>query len=65
VWTVVYVACSRPKAEMIKETLDREGLLVMIRPVGLPPGASGQHEILVPESEVEEAHEVLAAALRW
>ena len=63
-WTVVYIAQSRSSAESLKEVLTTEGLLVQLRPVGLPQsGDANSVEILVPESEVEEAHEILASAL--
>ncbi|MCL6451777.1 MAG: DUF2007 domain-containing protein [Acetobacteraceae bacterium] len=63
-WTVVYIAPNRAVAEMLKDILTREGLLVMLRP-GSPVhfGDSGNFEILVPEGEVDEAHEVLASVL--
>jgi len=48
---------------MIKELLENEGLLVMLRPVGVPHmGDSASVEVLVPESEVEEAHEFIASS---
>ncbi|ATW23688.1 putative signal transducing protein [Candidatus Formimonas warabiya] len=63
-WTVVYIAPNRAVAEMLKNYLTTEGLLVMLRSVGVPHlGDSGSVEILVPESEVEEAHEVLSTAI--
>lgn len=63
-WTVVYIAPNRPIAEMIKDVLTREGLLVMLRGAGVPQlGDSGAVEILVPKGEAEEAHEVLAGVL--
>ncbi|NLK51314.1 MAG: glutamate decarboxylase [Syntrophomonadaceae bacterium] len=63
-WTVVYIAPNRGAAENLKKVLAAEGLLVQLRPVGLPQsGDTNSVEILVPESEVEEAHEILAAAL--
>ncbi|MGI6559630.1 MAG: glutamate decarboxylase [Limnochordia bacterium] len=63
-WTVVYVAPNRPVAEMIKEMLENDGLLVMIRCAGIPHlGDSGQFEILVPESEVDEAQIALSRVL--
>jgi hypothetical protein len=46
---------------MIKELLSAEGLLVMLRPAGIPQfGAGGTFEVLVPESEAESAHEILS-----
>lgn len=60
-WTVVYIAPNRPTAEMIKELLEKEGILVNLRPVGVPHlGNSANVEVMVPESEAEEAHEVIA-----
>lgn len=64
-WTVVYIAPNRPTAEMLKEMLTKEGLLVMLRSVGVPHlGDSGAVEILVPEGEAEEAHEILTGVVR-
>jgi hypothetical protein len=49
---------------MIKEMLENDGLLVMIRCAGIPHlGDSGQFEILVPESEVDEAQIALSRVL--
>jgi hypothetical protein len=60
---VVYIAPNRATGEMIKELLENEGLLVMLRPVGVPHmGDSASVEVLVPESEVEEAHEFIASS---
>jgi len=62
-WTVVYIAPNRPVAEMMKQLLEKEGLLVLLRPVGVPHmGNSANVEVMVPESEAEEAHEVLSSA---
>lgn len=61
VWTVVYIASNRTEAEMLKDLLTKEGLLVMLRPLGVPhQGDAANFEILVPEGEVAEAHEILA-----
>lgn len=63
-WTVVYIAPNRTTADMLKGVLENEGLLVMLRPIGVPHlGDSGAVEILVPESEAEEAHEILSGTL--
>jgi hypothetical protein len=46
---------------MIKGILSAEGLLVMLRPAGIPHfGVGGAFEVLVPESEAESAHEILS-----
>lgn len=62
-WTVVYIAPNRPIADMLKELLENDGILVMLKPIGAPHmGPSGSVEILVPESEVEEAHEIITSS---
>lgn len=63
-WTVVYIAPNRATAEMLKEILTSEGLLVMLRSTGIPHfGDGGAVEILVPESEAEEAYEILSSTV--
>ncbi|MEW6661462.1 MAG: glutamate decarboxylase [Bacillota bacterium] len=63
-WTVVYIAPNKSIAESLKRVLSNEGLLVMLRAAGsLSVGELGAFEILVPESEAEEAHEILSGAL--
>jgi hypothetical protein len=60
-WTVVHIALDMPGAELARSVLESEGILVRLRPVGVPyVGDSGSVEILVPESEAEEAQQVLA-----
>ena len=64
VWTVVYISPNKAEAEQIKTILSSEGLLVMLRPAGIPHfGDSGPVEILVPECEAEEAHEIINSKL--
>ncbi|HHX50083.1 MAG TPA: glutamate decarboxylase [Clostridia bacterium] len=63
-WTVVYIVPNRTMAESLKDALADEGLLVMLRAAGsLQLGEAGAVEILVPESEAEEAHEVISKKL--
>ncbi|MCR4426020.1 MAG: DUF2007 domain-containing protein [Firmicutes bacterium] len=62
-WTVVYIAPNRSEAELVKGLLEGEGLLVMLRPVGVPHlGDAASVEVLVPEAEAEEAHDILDTA---
>jgi len=59
-WTVVYIAPSKLIAEKYKDILTEEGMLVQLHPIGsvhLRDHASV--EILVLESEAEEAHEII------
>ncbi len=64
-WTVVYIAPNKTTAENYKNVLQLEGLLVQLRPIGTSnQGDAGSVEILVPESEAEEAHEIIFNARR-
>lgn len=64
-WTVVFIAPNKTQAEMLKSVLTNEGVLVMLRPIGIPHvGESSSVEILVPESEVDEALEILNNTVR-
>lgn len=64
-WTVVYISPNKSAADAIKKILDDEGLLVMLRNIGFPNvGDTNAVEILVPESEVDEAMEILNTKVR-
>lgn len=59
-WTVVYLAKNKKLAEKIGQLITREGVLVKLQPVSKNTGdEDGYFEILVLESEVEEAHNIL------
>ena len=59
-WAVVHVAPNRAEAELTKHMLEAEGILVMLRPMGIPHmGDSASVEVLVPETEAEEARNIL------
>jgi len=60
VWTVVYVASTRSLAERLRDILEKEGLLCMLRPVGSNDAEDHSVEILVPESEVDEASQLMS-----
>lgn len=62
-WTVVYIAASTKIAENLKDILTREGLMVKLQPVGGLALPQGSIEILVPESEAEEANDIISAAM--
>ncbi len=61
-WTVVYIAHNRTVGRRVCQVLEREGLLVKLRPLK-DAAEGGAVELLVPETEAEEAHEVLSSAL--
>nr|WP_092071886.1 DUF2007 domain-containing protein [Dendrosporobacter quercicolus]NSL49454.1 hypothetical protein [Dendrosporobacter quercicolus DSM 1736]SDM30860.1 Putative signal transducing protein [Dendrosporobacter quercicolus] len=59
-WTVIYIASNRAQAEMLKNLLCSEGLLANTRPAGVASLlGDGIYEILVLESEADEAHAIL------
>jgi hypothetical protein len=60
VWTVVYIAPSLKEAKKMEKLLSTEGFLVKLRTIGLPQAKEPcSVEILVPESEVDEALETI------
>ena len=59
-WMVVFVAQSAETAEKIKELIMANGLLVKVRAInGSAEEKYGCYEILVPESELDEAHSII------
>jgi len=59
-WTVVYLAKNKRLADKVNELMSREGVLVKLQPVSKNTGDEDSYfEILVLESEVEEAHNIL------
>jgi len=59
-WTVVYLAKNKKIADKISRLMTNEGVLVKLQPVNKNIGEEDSYvEILVLESEVEEAHNIL------
>jgi len=59
-WTVVYMAKNKKIADRVSELMSTEGVLVKQQPVSKNTGdEDSYYEILVLESEVEEAHNIL------
>lgn len=59
-WTVVFIAPNKKEAQRLEKLLISEGLLVKLRTIGLPQaGDNSSVEILVPESEADEALEII------
>lgn len=55
-WTVVYMAQSRETAESVQQLLEKNNLIVKMRSIrGEDDSSSACCELLVPESEVEQA----------
>lgn len=59
-WMVAYMAQTKEQAEKIKELLEKADILVKIRSVNQSDSDKiGCFEIMVPESELEEAHGII------
>lgn len=58
-WTVVYMAHSKDIADKLCKEFEKNNLLVKVRPVNKCSETDGCYEILVPESEVEQSHEII------
>ena len=59
-WTVIYMVQSMEEAEKLKELLENANVLVKIRPVTkAAEGEANAYEILIPETEKEEAHSII------
>ncbi len=63
-WTVVYIAPSEHKANSLFGKMTEEGMLVRLRPLkGSLSAEVTSVEILVPETEAEEAMEFIRSIL--
>ena len=63
-WTVIYIAPNKIIAEKYKKILTNEGMLVQLRTIGsMHLAEHASVEILVPESEAEEAHEIITEVM--
>ena len=58
-WVVISITKDKAAAEKVKEFLDKEGILVDLRPITKKKEA-GTYEILVLESEALEARDILS-----
>ena len=59
-WTVIYMVQSMTDAENLKMLLENANVLVKIRPVSkAAEGEANAYEILIPETEKEEAHKII------
>lgn len=59
-WTVIYIATNRAHAEKMKDILSSEGILANTRATGAAnANGDGAYEILVLESEANEANEII------
>ena len=59
-WTSVYMARSREKAEVLRNAIEEKNIIVMLRCIRVPDKAVEDcYEILVPAAEREEALDII------
>ncbi len=59
-WTVIYIARSKAVAKRLKELLEDKGIIARLHPLyDAATAEDGSIEVLVPEAEVAQAHEVI------
>ncbi|NLY75338.1 MAG: glutamate decarboxylase [Firmicutes bacterium] len=63
-WMVVYIAPNRKVANILKELLETEGILVKLKESKYSSKEEKNIEVMVSEMEIEEANEVINNALR-
>ncbi len=62
-WTVVYMAQDKESVERLQQLLEEQNILVMVRPVNKEAQSDDCcYEVLVPESEVEQTHNIIIDA---
>jgi len=57
-WEVVYITSNSEIANKVKEELEKEGIYAKIKST-TKNGVEGYFEIIVPETEVNEAHNII------
>lgn len=63
-WTVIYIASDQENAARLKDMLEKNGILVRLRSLSrLSPGDKAV-EILVPQSEAQEAFEIIGTSIK-
>jgi hypothetical protein len=59
-WVIIHIAPNKMEAEIIKSVLEAENIMVNLMPASVPHlGDLGPFEVMVPESEMEFAREVI------
>ncbi|MBQ2940790.1 MAG: hypothetical protein IJD97_01000 [Clostridia bacterium] len=59
-WTVIYMVQSMEDADNLRMLLENANILVKIKPVTkAAEGEANAYEILIPETEKEEAHSII------
>lgn len=57
-WTVVYMSDNKEAVEKLRRILTEKQIIVRIRPINQDSGG-GCYEVLVPQTEVDEAQDLI------
>ena len=58
-WTVMYITQNFAAAENVKTLLEQANILVKMRNTAEDESQSDSFEILVPETEIQQAHSII------
>lgn len=59
-WTTVYMAQSKEKADNLRDMLEQQNIIVMLRRIKHDDSVSDNcYEILVPDAELEQALDII------
>ena len=58
-WTVVYLAQNRDKANQLQSDLEQADILVRVQTAGKKENTNEYLEISVPETDIEESHNII------
>lgn len=57
-WTVIYITQNKDALDKLREAFEKNSIIVKVREVNQSDDNS-VYEVLVPESEISQAHEIL------
>ncbi len=60
-WTVVYIAHCQKTSQALADKLIENGMLAKVRQSGNTGNGNAMYEVIVPETEVEDAAEILGS----
>lgn len=58
-WTVIYITQDKETIEKLRKIFEEKEIIIRIREVNKDNSDSSVYELLVPDSEIGQAHEVL------
>ncbi len=58
-WTVIYITQDKAELDKLRAAFEKYEIIIRIREVNKNDSDSSVYEILVPDSEISQAHEIL------